>query len=128
MNTTADATTAGQELTAELRRYFQIGPRTRQYRDSKYTRLADRMVEAITEAATLPGCYTPRTADPLSKGYAVALGYSKHIKGCRICPTKIAAISAMSPWRFSGFLGEMVDAGITNTGEAERFYTEWQAA
>jgi hypothetical protein len=128
MNTTADTTTAGQALTAELRWYFRIGPRTRQYRDSKYTRLADRMVEAIAEAATLPGCYSPRTAEPLSKGYAVAIGYSKHVKGYRINPTKIAAITAMSPWRFAGFLGEMVDAGITNTGEAERFYSEWQAA
>src|SRR5882762_2967560 len=114
--------TAGQKLTAELRRYLHLGPRTRQYRDSKYTPLRERMVELLMETATLPGCYGERTENALKVGFVVALGYNKHIGGYRISGTKIAAIKAMSPWRFAAFLGEMADAGITNVGEAEDFF------
>jgi len=120
--------TAGQSLTAELRRYFSVGSRTRQNRDPIYGPLRGQMIEAVMQAAMMPGYYSERTEKALRTGFAVALGYNKHVVGCRISGTKIAAIKAMSPYCFAAFLGEMVDAGITCTGDSEDFFAKWEAA
>jgi hypothetical protein len=60
MNTTQ---TAGQALTAELRRYFHIGPRTRAYRNGLDVKA--QMLEAITNALYYPGYYGERTQEIL---------------------------------------------------------------
>jgi hypothetical protein len=30
----------------------------------------------------------------------------------------------MTPWAFSAFLGDMLDAGVTNVGQAEVFFAD----
>jgi hypothetical protein len=74
--------TTGQQLTATLRKSFQVGPRTRDYRDG--LSLKDRMLESIENAITYPGYYGPeRTA--LSQAASGALrSYQKHVDGYRI--------------------------------------------
>jgi len=59
---TTTQATAGQELTATLRRYFSVGTRTRRYRMDEYGRrdLHAAMIEAIENAAQYPG-YLQRT-------------------------------------------------------------------
>jgi hypothetical protein len=123
--------TTGQELTATLRRYFSVGTRTRRYRNDRYgTRrdLHSDMLEALCNAAQCPQYYSQATQDALHPGFGAALAYGKHIGGYRVDGTLIAQINAMSPWQFAGLLGQMVDAGVTNTGEGERFFAEMRLA
>lgn len=113
--------TPGQVLAAELRRYFSVGPRSRRYRNG--SDLHSGMVEALRFTAWYPGYFTGRTETALRPGYGAALAYDKHAGGYRIDGTLHALISAMSPWAFAGLLGAMVDAGVTCTGDGERFFT-----
>ena len=115
--------TAGQALTAELRRYFSIGPRTGRYRRGPYGGdLHVKMIEALTYAATLDGYFAQPYEDLLRPGFGAALAYDKHIRGYRADGTVIAKIGAMTAWEFSALLGAMVDAGVTCTGEGERYF------
>jgi hypothetical protein len=116
--------TAGKTLAAELRRYFSIGTRTRRRIGHRGT-LTDMhgdMIAAIMNAAWYPGYYVERTQDALHAGFGAALAYEKHVKGYRIDGTLASEINGMSPWRFAGLLGKMVDAGVTCTGDGERFF------
>lgn len=121
MTTTATAT-AGQNLTAALRRYFSIGPRTRRYR--KGSDLHAEMVEAIMLAAQYPGYYCEGTQTALQAGFGTALAYEKHVGGYRISGTLAMQINAMTAYQFAGLLGQMVDAGVETTGAGERFFSE----
>jgi hypothetical protein len=124
---TTTQNTAGQELTATLRRYFSVGTRTRRFRtDSNGLRcdLHRDMTEALTYAATMPGYYSERTESALKAGFGAALAYEKHVQGYRISGTLAAEINGMSAWNFAALLGQMVDAGVTNTGAGERFFAE----
>jgi len=118
--------TAGQELTTALRRYFSLGTRTRRYRTDEYGRrdMHAAMIQAITEAATMPGCFVERTENALRPGFGTALSYEKHVQGYRISGTLAAEINSMSAWNFSALLGQMVDAGVTTTGAGERFFAD----
>lgn len=124
---TTTQNTAGQELTATLRRYFSVGTRTRRFRtDSNGLRcdLHRDMTEALTYAATMPGYYSERTESALKAGFGAALAYEKHVQGYRISGTLAAEVNSMSAWNFAALLGQMVDAGVTNTGAGERFFAE----
>jgi hypothetical protein len=112
--------TDGQVLTAALRRYFSVGPRSRRYR--KGTDLHAAMIEALYCAAQYPGYYCPGTQEAFRPGFGAALSYSKHVGGYRIPGTLARVISEMSPWHFAAMLGQMVDAGVTCTGDGERFF------
>lgn len=119
--------TAGQDLTATLRRYFSLGTRTRRYRKSPYGTwkqdLHAEMIEAITNAAQYgPGFYAQATQDALRAGFGTALAYDKHVKGYRISGTLAQRINDMTPWQFAAMLGQMVDAGVETTGAGERFF------
>lgn len=118
-------TTAGAELTATLRRYFSVGARSRRYRDDGYGMRHDlhaEMVEALMLAAQYPGYYGEATQSALQPGFAAALAYQKHVDGYRIDGSLRFAIMELSPWRFAALLGDMVDAGVTCTGDGERFF------
>ena len=127
----ANTQTPGQELTATLRRYFSVGARSRRYRKDLYGTRQDLhrdMLEALCNAAQYPGYYSPAQEAALHPGFGAALAYEKHIGGYRVSGTLIAQINAMSPWRFAALLGQMVDAGVTCTGEGERFFSEMARA
>ena len=117
MTTTA---TQGQQLANTLRRIKHIGPRTRQQRG--HLNMRDDIIESIRLAATMPGYYSPRIQEALSVAFVAANAWTKHVEGYRLSGTQIAELKALSPWRFTALLGEMVDAGITNSGEAERWF------
>src|SRR5947199_8345174 len=120
MNNTP-AQTTGQAMTAELRRYFSTGPRTRRSRKGQDLHLS--MVEAIEYAATAPGYYSERTQNLLRPGFGAAVSYRKHVRGYRIDGVLAYQINSMTAWQFAGLLGQMVDAGVNNTGEGERFFS-----
>ena len=123
--------TAGAELAAALRRYFSVGTRTRRYRTDEHGYRADlhaEMIEAITNAVTLPGYFSEGLTAALRPGWAPALAYGKHVNGYRIDGTLRFEITSMSAWQFAGLLGEMADAGVTCTGDGERFFAEMARA
>lgn len=124
---TTTQNTAGQELTATLRRYFSIGARSRRYRTDRYGCRRDLhadMIEGIMNAAQYPGYYVQATQDALRAGFGTALAYDKHVNGYRIDGTLRYTITTMSPWQFAALLGQMVDAGVECTGDGERFFAE----
>lgn len=133
---TTTQNTAGQALTATLRRYFSVGTRTRRFRVNEYGHRTDvhaDMIEALVITAQYGGYYTEATTSAFRPGYGTALAYEKHILGFRADCTLIRQINEMTPWQFAALLGRMVDAGVTNVGEGERFFsgmarTMWQAA
>jgi hypothetical protein len=112
----------GSTLAATLRHYFSIGTTTRRQRNGSDLHI--EMVEAIHHAATLPGYFCENTQTALRPGFGSALAYEKHVGGCRISGLLAFEINSLSPWRFASLLGQMVDAGITNNGEGERFFSE----
>jgi hypothetical protein len=115
-------TTTGQQLTATLRKSFRVGPRTRDYRDG--LSLKGQMLESIENAITYPGYYGPERTE-LSRAASGALrSYQKHVDGYRIDGLLRFRIMDMTPWQFAALLGEMVDVGITNVGEGERFFAQ----
>lgn len=114
--------TTGQAVASELRRYFGIGTRTQRNRSGRDLHIA--MIESVTLAATAPGYYSDRTQYLLKSAFGAALAYDKHVRGYRISGTLAYRINSMSPWLFAGLMGDMVDAGVTNTGEGERFFQE----
>jgi hypothetical protein len=118
--------TAGQAVTTELRRYFTISSRTRRYRNGQD--LHQSMIEALHHAATLPGYYSDRTHEIFHPAFGAAMAYQKHVKGFRISGTLAYTINSMSPWQFAALIGQMVDAGVTNTGEGERFFQQMRVA
>jgi hypothetical protein len=50
------------------------------------------------------------------------MSYRKHYDGYRMDPALRRHISEMSAWQFAALLGRMVDAGVANTGDGERFF------
>lgn len=109
-------------MTAELRRYFRIGPRTRRHRAGQD--LHREIIDALHLAATQPGYYTERTEQALRHGYGAALGWDKHVAGYRLPGDQVGELNALSPYQLTVILGQMVEDGVTNTGEAERWFAE----
>jgi hypothetical protein len=119
--------TAGQDLTATLRRYFSVGTRTRRQRRDRHGDRQDvchDMIEALHYAAQYPGYYSEATEAALRPGFGAALAYVKHVNGYRFDGTLRFRIMEMSPWQFAALLGRMVDAGVTCAGDGERFFAE----
>lgn len=117
--------TAGQQLTAELRRYFRIGTRTRRYRKSPWGGRDDLHASMIREIEAVCSFPNGSPRDGLLKpGWPAVLSYEKHYLGYRMNGLLRRHIELMSPWQFSALLGRMVDAGVSNVGEGEQFFRE----
>jgi hypothetical protein len=118
MNTTTQ--TAGQALTAEIRRYFHIGPRTRNYRDG--INIKNDMFGAISNALTYPGYYNDRTQAILTTASGAFHSWNKHVEGYRIDGVLAFYLRSLTPYELAAYLGRMVDAGVENVGQGETFF------
>ncbi len=118
--------TAGQVLAATLRNNFRIGTRTHRYGTifGHRTDLHATMIEAVENAVQLPGYYSPEKTNILRTAWGAAMSYRKHYDGYRMNSIVRRRISEMSAYQFAALLGRMVDAGVTNTGEGERFFAD----
>lgn len=118
--------TTGQTFATALRKTHNIGPRTRWSRNGQDYSGAWELRTAMTWTIQ-----NAEAGDPLHVGYHVIYGWLKHVDGGRIDAVQSAALRQLSPYRWAVLLGEMIDAGIGNAGEAERWYaskcTEHQA-
>lgn len=113
--------TAGQQLAATLRRIKNVGPRTRSYRDGIDVKA--EMIESIRNEWMYPGYYQGATADALRTGFPALLSWDKHVEGYRIDGELRYQITLLTPYQFAGFLGQMIDAGVANVGDGERFFS-----
>jgi hypothetical protein len=136
MTITAERTetkTNGQQFADALRKVMHIGPRTRQRRkhplgvSSKQDVTAEAL-EAVENAHIYPGYYSEPTSRALAYGWSAVTSWNKHVEGYRIDSTQRAYLTSLSPWQFTALLGEMVDAGISNVGEGERWFAARRSA
>ena len=118
--------TNGQNLTATLRSSFRINTRSRDRRDGLSIK-AD-MLEAILNASQYAGYYSEAKTAIYREGFGAALSYGKHVDGYRVDGMVRFQIIAMSPWEFAGMLGDMVDAGVTNVGAGETYFSSMRTA
>jgi len=118
--------TKGQELTATLRKSFRISTRSRITGDGLDLRV--EMLDAIRNAVYYPGYYGAEKTAIYSEAIGAVQSYEKHVDGYRIDGVVRYQIESMSPWQFAGFIGEMVDAGVTNCGQGELFFNGKRAS
>lgn len=112
--------TAGTDFAKMVRKNFGIGARTRTYRGGM--NLKNEILEAIANANNYPGYYNETKTAIFHPAFPVMLAYAKHVQGGRVDPMVAYQIELMSPWRFAGLLGDMIDAGVTNAYEGEAFF------
>lgn len=110
----------GTEFAKMVRKNFGISARTRTYR--RGLNLKNEMLEAIANSNNYPGYYSEEKTVLFRAAYPVFNSYVKHVTGGRIDGMTAFRIEQMTPWQFAGFLGEMIDAGITNNFEGEMFF------
>lgn len=101
----------------------RINGRSRDHRDG-YS-LKAQMIEDIFNSNNYPGYFGPERSELYHEAFGVALAYNKHVNGYRIDGLLRFRIDSMTPWQFAGFLGEMIDAGVTNCGEGEIFFQQY---
>lgn len=115
---TAAEQTAGQKFTASMIRNFGIGTRTRNRKA-----LREDVLEAVVNAATVPGYYNEARAAAFSPAYAAVNGYYANSGGNRVDAIVGWYLrEGVSAYQFVKMLGRMVDAGVTTTYQAEQFF------
>lgn len=112
--------TAGIEFTKMVRKNFGISARTRTYRAG--INMKNEILEAIANSNNYPGYYSEAKTELFRAAYPILNAYAKHVQGGRVDPLVAYEIELMSPYKFAGFLGEMIDAGVTNNFEGEEFF------
>lgn len=115
----------GTEFAKMVRKYFHIGAKTRTYRGGM--NLKSEILEAIANSNNYPGYYNETQTKLFSAAYPVFNSYIKHVSGCRIDGMTAFRIERMTPYQWTAFLGEMIDAGITNSYEGEIFFQNMRA-
>ncbi|WP_428956173.1 hypothetical protein [Streptomyces sp. cg35] len=121
----AARSTKGQNFAREMRSYLQIGPRTRRFNSKKWAVDGHRdVINLIAEASYNPGMYNADREAIFRTAFAALRSWEKHIDGYRTDVNLVAHINAMTPYQFVAFLADMIDAGITNVGEGERYFAE----
>lgn len=117
--------TKGQIFAREMRAYLHIGPRTRRFNSKKWVADGHRdVLHLIAEANNNPGMRNAEREAVFQTAYSALCSWEKHIDGYRADASLVAHINSMTPYQFVGLLGDMVDAGISNVGEGERFFAE----
>jgi len=128
----ATEATKGTELTRALRKAHRIGPRTRWNRDGWTAlgnhRLRDDIVDRIDTATLYPGSYSDEVTVVLWTAVPVLRHWDKYVGGRRINSVQSAVLENISPWEWTALLGEMVDADLSNSAEAEMWFRARQAA
>lgn len=114
--------TSGQQLAAALRKGAAINSRSRDRRDG--SSIKERMLEDIRVACEYGGYFNAEKTALYRTASGAVRSYDKHVDGYRIDGELRFEITSLSPWMFAALLGDMVDAGITNVGEGERYFEQ----
>ncbi|MES2211387.1 MAG: hypothetical protein V4515_14585 [Chloroflexota bacterium] len=124
--TQTSTATAGQTFANTIRGSFAVGTRTGRYGKvfGHRTDLHNAMIEAIENAVQLPGYYGVERTEIYRTAWGAAMSYRKHVGGYRIDGVLAQRINGMSAYRFAELIGRMIDAGVTTTGDGERFFQD----
>lgn len=114
--------TKGQRFAKDMRKNLGIGTRTPLRRLG--LNLRQSILEAVQNATYTTGYYLPAREELFREAAAAMRSYEAHIAGYRVNGDLVAHINALSPWQFCNLLGQMIDAGVTNTGQGEQFFRE----
>lgn len=121
----AARSTKGQNFAREMRTHLRIGVRTRRFDSKKWQRDGHRdVMQAIADANNYPGSMNAEREAIFQTAFSALCSWEKHIDGYRADAALVSHINQMTPHQFVGLIGHMVDAGITNAGEGEQFFTE----
>lgn len=114
--------TKGQQFAKVMRSNLGIGARTRRFR--KGVDLHTEILDCIRNATYYPGYYTGERAELFQAAFGAQVSYTKHVAGYRADASVITYINSLSPYAFCVLLGDMIDAGISNVGEGEAFFSQ----
>ncbi|MYV77817.1 hypothetical protein GT352_28370 [Streptomyces sp. SID1046] len=116
--------TKGQFFAREMRTHLHIGARTRRFA-KRWTADGHRdVMQAIADANNYRGSLNAEREAIFRTAFSALCSWEKHIDGYRTDAALISHINAMSPYQFVGLIGDMIDAGISNVGEGERFFAQ----
>ncbi|MDQ1051907.1 hypothetical protein [Streptomyces sp. V4I2] len=82
------------------------------------------IAEAVKRSAFEPGWHTPERQTVFHTAFNAWASYDAHILGYRVSGTVVCHVTGLSPWQLCQLFGEMIDAGITNVGQGERFFNQ----
>lgn len=111
------------EALREIRRYFSIGPRTRNFRkDAGRDGVIGDLAERIQVSCNYPGYDGPELTAACQLLLPAIWSWGKHVEGYRLPGYQIANLRVLTPWQWLALLGDMVDAGVSCTGDGERYF------
>lgn len=117
--------TPGQQFAATLRDLRRIGPCTRRYRAYPGRgRGQEEVIQSMLDTVADTVCheiYSDAENGVLRCGWGAVCSWEKHVEGGRINPSQRSYLQSLTPWQFVALLGEMTDAGVTNTCHGERW-------
>lgn len=116
--------TKGQAFAREMRAYLHIGARTRRFAKRWIADGHRDVMQAIADANNYRGSLDSEREAIFRTAFSALCSWEKHIDGYRADAALISHINAMTPHQFVGLIGDMIDAGISNVGEGERFFAE----
>lgn len=120
------AKTAGQTFTASMLKNLGIGTRTHARRNG--LSLREDILEAVQHAATIPGYYSEKRTAEFRVAYPAVNGYHANSGGNRVDAIVGWYLrEGLSVYQFVKMLGRMVDAGVTNSYQAEQFFNGLRA-
>lgn len=120
----AARSTKGQIFAREMRTHLHIGARTRRFAKRWIADGHRDVMQAIADANNYRGSLNPEREAIFRTAFAALCSWEKHIAGYRTDAALISHINAMTPHQFVSLIGDMIDAGISNVGEGERFFAE----
>lgn len=119
----AARSTKGQIFAREIRSYLNIGPRTRRFNSKKWIEDGHRdVLHLIAEANNHPGMRNAEREAIFQTAFAALCSWESHIASYRADGVLVSYINTMTPHQFVNLLADMIDAGISNAGEGERFF------
>jgi hypothetical protein len=127
--------TTGKQFAALVREIFRIGTRTRANRETYGTKrrtqilisydrddLTTDILGYVTETVFERNAQPSEERDIVRAAWGAVCAWEKHIKTGRAGFSQCRYLKSLSPYQFTKLLGEMVDAGITNTGQGEQWF------
>jgi hypothetical protein len=117
------STTGTAVATAEIRRYFSVGPRTRNHRKGAGREgvIVD-LIERLQVSCNYPGYDGPELTAACQALLPALWSWCKHVEGYRLPGYQIANLRKLTPYQWLNLLGDMTDAGVRCTSQGEDFF------
>ena len=114
--------TQGQRFAKCACSYFSVGPRTLRYRDG--VNLVDRIRTEVYNGACNRGYFSDIVSQGLDPAFHTLTAWEKHVECRRLSSDLLEVLLQVRPYQFVKLIGDMIDDGVTNSAEAERWFRE----